>query len=155
MFFTENKEKLEHILIAFYNHWDYQRSVDPNLPIGPIRDGFIKNEMDIEQSWAEICKQGQQIMDANLLILKDIKTRKGKAFHKHVVACIKESEGSWDWPFELIQNPIGDYQEDKWGHSFKGVWVDQRSVGMEGDSYEGTICIQIETDQYLKFHFSM
>lgn len=152
MFVTENKNNLELLLISFYDWVNYSKENDPNLSIASIRDQFIENEMQTEKAWDECCKEQDKIIAANQLILEDIQTRKGEAFHTDIVSCIKECEAN-DHPIELVATPIGDYQEEhEFGPHIPGMWVEQRCMD---DSCWGTICIQIEPDQYLKFHFSM
>ena len=56
---------------------------------------------------------------------------------------------------EIIKEPIGKFQEEKYGRQINGIWVKQWSVGMEGDSWEGFICVQIKQNKYLKFGYSM
>ena len=35
------------------------------------------------------------------------------------------------------------------------VWVDQRSVGDSGDSFEGTVCIELPDKKYLVWSYSI
>lgn len=37
----------------------------------------------------------------------------------------------------------------------KGFWVSQSSVGTEGDSWEGTIWVKIDSRRYLKLQFAL
>jgi hypothetical protein len=156
MFVSENKVKLERFLIAFCNYYDNHKTINSNLTIAQIRDNFIRDEITQEIRWNEICKGFEENIQNNKQLLKEIKKRKGNTFYKHLLTCITESEANWEYPFELTQKPIGNYQEESYGRSIKGIWViQQRSVGIESDSLEGTICVLIDPEQYLKFYFSM
>ena len=67
---------------------------------------------------------------------------------------IEESEGIKGLA-EIVDKPVGKFQEEKFGRQIKGIWVEQWSVGMEGDSYEGFVCVESGKDRYLKFGYSM
>ena len=67
---------------------------------------------------------------------------------------IEESEGIKGLA-EIVKEPIGAFQKEKYGRQINGIWVEQWTVGMEGDSYEGFVCVQIKPNKYLKFKYSM
>ena len=90
----------------------------------------------------------------NSKLLSAIKKEKGDIFFKYLKEIIEESEGIRGLA-EIIEVPIGKFQEEKYGRQIKGIWVDQRSVGMEGDSWEGTVCVQLSENRYYKFNYSM
>lgn len=103
--------------------------------------------------WAETEKEiHKEIMRINNRLLKAIGNQLGKQWVEDISECMEESEA--DGAMELCRKPRGQYQEDEYT-SFKGVWVDQWSVGMEGDSWEGYICIELKKGLWLKSHYSM
>jgi hypothetical protein len=52
---------------------------------------------------------------------------------------------------ELVNSPMGDKQSENYG-IFKNIHVDQWSVGMEGDSYEGFIYANVKR-QWIKIPY--
>lgn len=89
----------------------------------------------------------------NNRILNAIESVNGEDFSESVKACIEESEANEWHKFELIKEPTGEHQDDD--NITEGVWVYQWGVGMEGDSWEGYVCIKIKDKTYLKFRYSM
>lgn len=54
---------------------------------------------------------------------------------------------------EFVAEPKGENQKEKHG-VFCEVWVDQRSVGTEGDSYEGFIYAGLKDNRWIKIPYS-
>ena len=54
---------------------------------------------------------------------------------------------------EIVSKPAGDNQNESCG-VFTEVWVDQWSVGMEGDSFEGFIYGKFANMEWLKIPYS-
>lgn len=54
---------------------------------------------------------------------------------------------------EIVSKPDGDNQNESCG-VFTEVWVDQWSVGMEGDSFEGFIYGKFADMEWLKIPYS-
>jgi hypothetical protein len=72
-----------------------------------------------------------------------------------LVALIKDANPTEWHEWEIVSEPSGKKQkETEFGHSIKFIWVDQWSVGTEGDSFEGYIEVQIKENKYLKFRYS-
>jgi predicted transcriptional regulator len=92
--------------------------------------------------------------DQNNALLSTIKQQKGKTFFKYLMEIINNSDGI-KGAAEIIKEPIGDFQKESYGRQIKGIWVDQRSVGDSGDSWEGTVCVQLGESRYFKFGYSM
>jgi len=110
----------------------------------------------MEAGWQAYADGIEKVRKYNARILRAIKTVKGKAFVKHLSALMESCEAV-DWAnWEILKEPIGSEQSiDEYGREIRKEWVDQRATGTEGDSWEGTICVQIKPNKYLKFHFSM
>lgn len=86
----------------------------------------------------------------NERIFKAIASLKGKEFLDSLFLCTQECEvAAW----ELCREPRGEYQQDEFG-VIKGIWVDQWTVGLEGDSFEGYVCVQLKEKLWIKGHYS-
>ena len=48
----------------------------------------------------------------------------------------------------------GEFQQETDFGCITGIWVTQYSVGMEGDSYAGTIWVKLKDYKYLEMPFS-
>ena len=90
----------------------------------------------------------------NHRLLNAIKKVKGKTFFKYLMEIIEESEGIKGLA-QIVKEPTGKFQEEKYGRQINGIWVEQWSVGMEGDSWDGFVCVQLKENKYLKFGYSM
>lgn len=53
---------------------------------------------------------------------------------------------------EIVEIPQGDKQNETY-ESFNQVYVDQWSVGMSGDTFEGTIYAQLQESKWLSIPF--
>ena len=87
-------------------------------------------------------------------LIKTIRSVKGDVFADSVIECMEESEINEYYKVEIVSETVGGYQEEDY-EGFKGIWVQQWSVGDSGDSWEGYVCIQIKSNKYLKFRYSM
>ena len=114
-----------------------------------------------KQMWDDYAKS----MDAyrenteriNERIFKAIRNVKGEKFEKDVREFLKHQTEveliDIEGDFSLTKIKRGGYQEEDWG-SFKGIFVEQWSVGMEGDSWNGNMYIKLKKDKYLKIPYS-
>lgn len=109
-----------------------------------------------DRMWAEYAASEKIYYDEekrwNSRILKAIGNQLGKRFLDDVVQCFEESEACRK--LELVRKPTGQYQEEEYD-SFKGIWVDQWSVGDSGDSWNGYVCIKLKKGLWLKTFYSM
>lgn len=157
MLVSEHKESLRHHLIAFHNIREYRLKEKPDTPIGALADDYIKDQLDMEEGMRQYFEACDKITKYNQRILSAIKTVKGKTFHNHLVALIKDSEGGIDYcKWQIASTPVGTCRDvTDYGRGIKKEWVKQQAVGDSGDSWEGTICVQLKPNKYLKFNFSM
>ena len=65
---------------------------------------------------------------------------------------IEETESWWTSGFEIVNKPIGVFQDCNDGLK---TWVDQQSVGECGDCFVGSVCIKIGKRKYLKWGFEI
>jgi len=61
-----------------------------------------------------------------------------------------EDVGGKVYGFEIVDKPHGDKQVDARDYI---EFVDQRSVGTEGDSFEGEVYVQLLNGKYLKYDY--
>lgn len=155
MFWKENESTIKAHLVSFYDQYEFQKEQDPNIRIHQFADDYVKNEIAMEAGMDEYFKGLEQVDKRNNRILKAIKSVKGNTFYKHLVSLIKDAGSvSWD-EWEIVKEPNGTKQkETEFGLSIKHIWVDQWSVGTEGDSFEGYIYVQLKKNKYLKFRYA-
>ncbi len=151
---AENKQSLTWFLQGFYNRLEWSLKENPNTSPGVVIEAYLKDEIDMEKAMKEYAAMEHECYLRNMRILRAIKTVKGKTFYKYLLEIIEESEGIRGMA-EIMANPTGKFQEENYGKQIKGIWVEQWSVGLEGDSYEGIICVEIKPNKYFKFNFSM
>lgn len=152
----EHGDSLKHHLIGFYNEYTFQKEADPSLTMNEFADSYIKNEVAMEEGMAEYFKNLKENDKRNDRVLRAIKSVKGRTFYKHLISYIKDAQMSEWSEFEIVRKPIGDEQKvTEYGRSITKEWVDQWSVGTEGDSFNGTICLELKPNKYLKFSYSM
>lgn len=106
--------------------------------------------------WAEVAESEQlyenECSRINGRIIKAIENQLGEQFMLDVAECFQESEAKG--AMELVRKPEGEWQEEDYA-SFRGIWVDQGSVGDSGDSWEGVVCIRVKRGLWLKMFYSM
>lgn len=117
-------------------------------------ESFISDE-DFKQIMDDYEEECKKIRDEenriNGRILRAIKNVKGKKFYDSLMIAMEEDEILGK--LEIVRKPIGKYQTESWG-VIKGSWVDQYTQGEDGDSFYGTVCIQLKKDKYLLMPFS-
>lgn len=117
----------------------------------------------IEDVWSEL-SESQKVNNAeaqrcNNRILRVIRHRFGRAYVRHLLAFLKDSEADgymgFDHKWEISRNK-GQYDctTDEYGRKLRKYSVDQWSVGIEGDSWAGHIYIELKPNRYLKVPFS-
>ncbi len=105
-------------------------------------DGFEQAQKQIEQMERE-----QHAKDAK--VIRMIKKTVPKKLFKQISTEIWKSDHYHD--LRIIDEPFGDFQEP--GNS-KGIrlWVDQ-SVGILGDDFSGTVCVELPDGKYLAWNY--
>lgn len=117
----------------------------------------------IDEMWAEVGesrdKHNKAAEISNNRILKWCEAKHGKAFVNNLLRLYKDCEVGSQMGFldliEIVNCPIGSYQPERYGSKIRGYWVDQWSVGTEGDSFEGYIYVKIRSNRFLKVRFSI
>jgi len=154
-FSEENKESLVSHFSMFANKllMDMGKEV-ATVNLRKAADDYVSNEIAMQKAMKEYYEYLRKQGEENNLLLLEIKKEKGNTFFKYLKEIIEESEGIRGVA-EIVKTPNGTFQEEKYGRQIKGVWVDQWSVGDTGDSWEGTVCVQLSENRYFKFNYSM
>lgn len=156
MVISENMEWLRWQLISFYGMLENERTNNPDLTVHQVADMYIQNELSMEEGMRQYHESLTKTWEYNQRILRAVKSVKGKTFHKHLTEFIKNAEATDYHEWEIVSQPVGNQQEvTEYGRAIKKEWVVQYSEGDSGDSWNGTICVQLRENKYLKFHFSM
>ena len=87
----------------------------------------------------------------NTPILEWIIKEKGEDWYAELAQLIEESRIHGE--FEIVKKPFGNKQEAS--ELIEWEWVDQRSLGDSGDSFEGFVTVKISDDRFLRMPFSM
>jgi hypothetical protein len=119
-----------------------------------LAESYVDNEISMQKGMQEYYDYLNEENKKNHRLLNAIKKVKGKTFFKYLMEIIEESEGIKGLA-EIVKKPIGTFQKEKYGRQINGYWVEQWAVGMEGDSWNGFVCVQLKEDKYLKFGYSM
>lgn len=151
---TENKESFRQHLISFHQQLEHEKSENPSVNVFTVIDGYIDNQLAMEKGMEEWMEFEREQDRKNLRLLKAIKSVKGKAFYKHLLEVIEESEGLKGLA-QIVKEPVGKFQKESYGREIKGIWVQQWAVGDTGDSWEGNVCVQVKPNKYFKFSYSM
>lgn len=151
----ENREHKYWEISSVINRWEWWQKEHPD----GTKHEFITNCLDeqevIDNHWKEMAEWEKECGRKNRRLLKAIKSVKGKAFYGHILDIIEESEGI-DGVAEIVRLPVGNFQEEKYGRSIKGIWVNQTTNGgYSGDSFAGTVCVELKPGRFLKFAYAM
>lgn len=95
----------------------------------------------------EIDKYENEVYENNKNIVESISSNARYYYKKVIDGCDVFKK------IEIVSAPKGENQNESFG-CFKEVWVDQWSVGMEVDSFEGFIYARYETDKWIKIPYS-
>jgi hypothetical protein len=150
--FTNDGESLKHHLIDFFRVMQHEmegKEVSPES----IARRYVENQISMENGMKEyydylaLCRQKDE------RLLRAVKKVKGKTFYKYLIELLEDRVDYTT--MEIVNAPTGEHQStNDFGRTIKEYWVDQRSVGTEGDSFEGTICVQLKENKFLKANYS-
>ena len=112
-------------------------------------DKVVLEDWEVE-AWEEISKEDKIRFEKDENVLDNVKKSVTPEFFKMIEYEMKESNGGCN--FRIINESVGDYDDciDN-----INVWVDQMSIGYDGDSYAGTVCVELPDKTYLIWDFSM
>lgn len=153
--FKGNEESMRQTLLDFVRIVRYSNEHEPGKSDYDLAESYIKSQVSCEEGMDDFHKYCEYVYRKNMRILRAVKTVLGKTFHKHLKAYISNAEPIYWAPWEIVREPTGTLQEvSEYGRAIRQEWVDQWSVGTEGDSFEGIICVPLKPGRYLKFHYS-
>jgi hypothetical protein len=153
-FTEENKDTIKYHLKFFVDKLNYHREQTPNISINEVADMYIDDQIRMRTAMEEYYQHEREIAEENTLMLNEIRKTYGKTFHKYLMEIIEDSEGMSGLA-EIVTEPVGKFQVEKYGRTIKGIWVEQWNTGMESDSWSGYVCVQLEPNKFFKFNFSM
>jgi len=106
------------------------------------------------EGYRQLAEAQREIDTENNALMDRIKEDFGAQYASHIRDCLTECEApAGHSRLEIVEKPSGRAQAEDWG-SFKEVFVQQWSVGCEGDSFEGYICIPLPDGKFLKSFYS-
>lgn len=113
-------------------------------------ENFFQPDPAVFAEWDRALKD---VRKHNNRILRAVKRTLGMKLRTAIYKTAKEMEACPYAKWELVKKPRGDRQS----HNIKPidhVWVCQRAVGYEGDSWEGEIYIQLKERLWLEIHYT-
>lgn len=156
MTFKGNEESIRHHLLHFLQVVEHYKDQESDKSAYDIAVAYIKDQVDMENGMDEYYQYILQVERKNNRTLRAVKSVMGKTFCKHLISYLKDVQPVNYAVWEIVREPEGDLQKvAEYGRSIRQEWVQQWSVGTEGDSFEGIICVPLKPGRYLKFHFSM
>lgn len=154
-FSEENKDSLVHYFASFADKALLKHSKEvPFNELKDLADGYISNEIAMQKGMQEYYAELDKQNKLNHELLKSIKKEKGQTFFKYLMEIIQDSEGMKGIS-QIVIDPVGEFQKQQYGRQINGIWIEQWAVGMEGDSWEGTVCVQLSEKRFFKFSYSM
>lgn len=135
-----------------YCHW-CKKSICEGVHLSSIyyvcAECEAKNIQDMNAAFEALAKVEQEVQDQNKALLKTIGRKASYNLNNILYGC----DLSRHEPLSIVDSPKGSNQDEKAG-CFKEIWVQQWSVGMEGDSYSGYIYARFAADKWLKIPYS-
>lgn len=155
IYFTEeNAESMKYHLTGFFDRVQWQQKENSDKSVIMIAKEYINEQMQMQKDLQKYYDHEKQIAAENQQLLLSIKKTKGRTFYRHLKQIIEECDrirGS----LEIVDEPVGTFQEENYGRQISGIWVEQWSVGDSGDSFEGIVCVMIDDRKFLRIPYSM
>lgn len=109
----------------------------------------------VQEGYKAMADEQREADAENNALLEKIKTDFGAIYADHIRECLADAPAPSDFTrLQIVDKPTGRPQAEDWG-SFKQVYVEQWSVGMEGDSFDGYLYIPLPDGKFLKSNFSI
>lgn len=130
------------------------------LPEGQSAMTKKQNREMYNEVYKPLLDYAKEVRRSNKRLMRVIKRIKSPSFYRGLSAYLRELKdncyGSENMKYKITRTPRGKYQtENGCGRELKGVWCEQWSVGMDGDSYEGFVSIKLRENRFLTVNFSM
>jgi hypothetical protein len=100
----------------------------------------------IRKVYEDLAAYEKEICDHNYNLIRSFGKKADEDFKNMLDFCRVTEK------IEFVNTPIGDKQTENYG-IFKNIYVDQWSVGTEGDCYEGFIYARVK-DRWIKIPYS-
>ncbi len=111
-----------------------------------------EQEKEMAESERILDEERMKEFEKDKKILKSVKKQVSSKLYKEIEYEIGESEGGFN--FKIVDKPNGEYQncnDDK-----IKVWVDQTmNGGYSGDSFAGSVYVELPNKKYLAWDYSM
>lgn len=116
-----------------------------------MSDGMTEQERnDYDVAMRELHEAEVEQHEKDAAVMRDVKKRVSAERYASIELEIENSEKAYN--YRIVQKPIGEsYIGD---HGIRG-WVDQHAVGLSGDSWEGSVCVEITSHEYLMWDFEV
>ena len=151
---SEDRQRKYWDLSSFYGHVKYMEEYHPDAREPEIINIYLDNKEAEAKAYQEMADYDKEVWRRNERLLRAIKAVKGKTFYKHLLEIIKSLDRI-DGMMGVVKEPNGKWQDERYGRTIKGLWVDQWSTGTEGDSFSGNAYVQLKENKYLKIGYSM
>ena len=106
----------------------------------------------MNEHYTEMVRYEEDVSRVNNRIFSVIEKYIGAGFVRDLSRYIEELNCCE--PFYFKDEPIGKFQEENESGCITGVWIEQWSTGMEGDSYSGNISIKLKDYKWLIIPYS-
>ena len=111
------------------------------IKVLPVKTFEMTGERYVENWWLESYQR--KLRDGSIL------RRASRKVCKRLIPCLNDVLEDNAWDFSVVNNPIGEYQNEY------GYYVDKYcNGGYSGDDYQGWICFPMKNGKFLKFHYS-
>lgn len=151
---TEERQRKYWYLSDFFQHVKFMAEHHHEACKAEIINKFLDSKEYEENAYKQMADWDEEVWRHNDRLLRAIKKVKGATFHKYLLEIIRECDRVTD-KMTIEKEPDGDWQEERYGRTIKGIWLDQWSTGTEGDSFSGYVWVQLKENKYLKISYSM
>ena len=111
---------------------------------------FLEDNKKYHDAMREYHEAEIEQHEKDAAVMRDVKKLVSAERYANIESEIENSEKAYN--YRIVQKPVGEpYIGD---HGIRG-WVDQRAVGLSGDSWEGSVCVEISSHEYLMWDFEM
>lgn len=107
-----------------------------------------------DRAHREIAAEDRRVDRINKRIVLRVTKKKGVRYGRQFQALLRDlMENGYHGEIKWVTKPGGAAQKSDW-HAIKEEWVDQWGVGMEGDSFEGFVYLQIRPRLWVRIPYS-
>lgn len=107
---------------------------------------FGISEEQYDEAYSSLIKYEQDIIDHNNKFIEKHEIEK-----EDLIEVLDNCDLSGK--MEIVEEPKGEYQKIKYSHWYNKLFVDQWSIGTEGDSYEGYIYVELDDKHWISIPF--